>query len=88
MIAAIAISLLLSISAAATSTPAVSYEEKVVNGLNLKVVIVNQKDPSIGVKAVLADTTLGATKSFAQTVREENAIVSINGNFFESYKGL
>ena len=86
MIAAIAISLLLSIGAAATSTPAVSYEEKVVNGLSLKVVIVNQKHPSIGVKTVLADTTLGATKSFAQTVREENAIVSINGNFFESYK--
>ncbi|MDR1320325.1 MAG: cell wall-binding repeat-containing protein [Gracilibacteraceae bacterium] len=76
----------LSTAVFATSHPAVSYEEKQVNGVNLKIVVVNQTDPGIGLKVTLTDNTLGATKAFSEIVAQEKAIVSINGNFFEAYQ--
>ncbi len=81
---------LLATTAYATSSSAVTYEEKTVDGVSMKVVIVDQTDPNIETKVVLEDNTLGTTDSFADIVAEQDAVVSINGNFFnayDSYKG-
>lgn len=76
---------LLATTAYATSSSAVTYEEKTVDGVTMKVVIVDQTDPNIETKVVLEDNTLGTTDSFADIVAEQDAVVSINGNFFNAY---
>ncbi|WP_409968212.1 phosphodiester glycosidase family protein [Bengtsoniella intestinalis] len=76
---------LLATTAYATSSSAVTYEEKTVDGITMKVVIVDQTNPNIETKVVLEDSTLGTTDSFYDIVAEQDAVVSINGNFFTAY---
>lgn len=70
---------------ATTSHPGVDYEVKSVNGLSMHVITVDTSDSTLGLGLKLADDSIGSTSSFSSIVAQEDAIVSVNANFFESY---
>ncbi len=70
---------------ATTSHSGVTYETKTVNDISLRVVTADIQDPTIGMGMSLANDTIGTVSSFSSIVAEEQAIISINANFFESY---
>ncbi|MBQ6795428.1 MAG: phosphodiester glycosidase family protein [Clostridia bacterium] len=52
------------------------------------VIYVNLKNPSVKVKAAIANNTIGTTLPFSDIVAGSNAKVIVNANFFEAYASI
>lgn len=52
------------------------------------VITVNMANPKVRVKTAMVNDRIGATDSFANIVKNTNAKVVVNANYFESYKSF